>query len=159
PDPGTNGGVTVVTSYPASLALPASDGFVAIARGETIIDRVEYGPGWPVPTGRSLSLDPPQFPGISDLNDDPFNWCATDGPNGVAPPPIPPNPPCHIMEPIPWDPSLDIENDPAAVQVNPASGGATVNLPFPFVHFGRTYPGPVSFLRMGVVSPSQVGQV
>lgn len=158
-DPTTNGGAVVTTTYPATLKLSDFEGYVAIGRGETIIDKIEYGPGWPLPGGRSVSFDPPQTESLADYNDDPFHWCATDGLNGERSTPGAPNPVCHLMEPIPWDPSLDIESDAQATALSTATATNEVVLPFAFRHFGRTNPGPLIVYRWGALQPGRIADL
>lgn len=73
-DATTNGGVTVDYVY-SGFNLSNSDDEVIIVCVTTEIDRVNYdgGPGFPDPTGASMSLDPNSF--NDTANDSGENWC------------------------------------------------------------------------------------
>lgn len=68
----TNGGVKADYAY-AKLAISNSGTNLALTSGETLVDAVQYGTGWPLAAGKSLNLDPGALDATA--NDDPKNWC------------------------------------------------------------------------------------
>ncbi len=72
-DAATNGGLPVATWLYAKLKLSSKNAVLGLWYGETQIDAVAYGPGWPLFWGKSMALDPEAHD--ATLNDDAANWC------------------------------------------------------------------------------------
>jgi hypothetical protein len=130
---------------------------VILRAGQVLIDRVEYdtNAGWKFQTGRSIGFDG----GVSTSNtawsvwnDDPNFWCGgrpavawlSQPADPVSTPGVA-NAPCRYFDMIPYDPIYNIGSDPDAFVVpmngtaDDRSGLDTVDIGFPFTHFGTTY--------------------
>jgi hypothetical protein len=72
-NPANNGGVPVDVAYGTGFSLTNTVDEVVLSYAGTELDRVAYGLGWPLPVGRSSTLDPLSYD--VDANDHLMHWC------------------------------------------------------------------------------------
>jgi hypothetical protein len=76
------GQVGFVPAQLLAVSLGNAADSVALICGGTVIDRVSYGPGFPLVAGASMSLDPSAL--AASANDTPDVWCAGRTPDAIG---------------------------------------------------------------------------